>query len=90
MSCYKRWFAEREGSVWSTKRRKHLNFRHSIFSWGKTARRKNQRQMLENCGDTKLLLGKGGLYGQTIRFSSPVRLHEPDADFLLMYWIDLK
>jgi hypothetical protein len=46
--------------------------------------------MLENCGDTKLLLGKGGLYGQTIRFSSPVRLHEPDADFLLMYWIELK
>jgi hypothetical protein len=59
------------------------------FRLGK-ARRKNQRQMLENCGDTKLLLGKGGLYGQTIRFSSPVRLHEPDADFLLMYGIELK
>ena len=37
-----------------------------------------------------IIAGKGDLYSQTIRFSSPVRLHEPDADFLLMYWIELK
>jgi alanine-glyoxylate transaminase/(R)-3-amino-2-methylpropionate-pyruvate transaminase len=30
-----------------------------------------------------LLLGKGGLYGQTIRFSPPMCVHQQDADFLL-------
>src|SRR3954462_11531595 len=40
-------------------------------------------QVLENCRDMGLLLGKGGLQGQTIRFSPPMCLNEPDADFLL-------
>lgn len=40
-------------------------------------------QVLESCRDMGLLLGKGGLYGQTIRFSPPMCLHEKDADFLL-------
>ena len=40
-------------------------------------------QILESCRDMGLLLGKGGLYGQTIRFSPPMCLHEQDADFLL-------
>jgi alanine-glyoxylate transaminase/(R)-3-amino-2-methylpropionate-pyruvate transaminase len=40
-------------------------------------------ELLENCRDMGLLLGKGGLYGQTIRFSPPMCLHEKDADFLL-------
>ena len=40
-------------------------------------------QVLEYCRDMGLLLGKGGLYGQTIRFSPPMCLHEKDADFLL-------
>jgi alanine-glyoxylate transaminase/(R)-3-amino-2-methylpropionate-pyruvate transaminase len=39
--------------------------------------------VLESCRDMGLLLGKGGLYGQTIRFSPPMCLHEQDADFLL-------
>ena len=39
--------------------------------------------ILESCRDTGLLLGKGGLYGQTIRFSPPMCLHEQDAGFLL-------
>jgi alanine-glyoxylate transaminase/(R)-3-amino-2-methylpropionate-pyruvate transaminase len=39
--------------------------------------------VLENCRDMGLLLGKGGLHGQTIRFSPPMCLHEQDADFLL-------
>jgi alanine-glyoxylate transaminase/(R)-3-amino-2-methylpropionate-pyruvate transaminase len=30
-----------------------------------------------------LLLGKGGLWGQTIRFSPPLCINEQDADFLL-------
>ena len=38
---------------------------------------------LESCRDMGLLLGKGGLYGQTIRFSPPMCLHEQDAEFLL-------
>ena len=40
-------------------------------------------QVLESCRDMGLLLGKGGLYGQTIRFSPPMCLHEKDAEFLL-------
>ena len=40
-------------------------------------------QILESCRDMGLLLGKGGLYGQTIRFSPPMCLHEQDAGFLL-------
>jgi alanine-glyoxylate transaminase / (R)-3-amino-2-methylpropionate-pyruvate transaminase len=40
-------------------------------------------QLLESCRDMGLLLGKGGLYGQTIRFSPPMCLNEKDADFLL-------
>ena len=40
-------------------------------------------QLLESCRDMGLLLGKGGLYGQTIRFSPPMCLHEQDAEFLL-------
>jgi alanine-glyoxylate transaminase/(R)-3-amino-2-methylpropionate-pyruvate transaminase len=39
--------------------------------------------VLETCRDMGLLLGKGGLCGQTIRFSPPMCLHEQDADFLL-------
>jgi len=40
-------------------------------------------RVLENCRDMGLLLGKGSLYGQTIRFSPPMCLHQHDADFLL-------
>jgi alanine-glyoxylate transaminase / (R)-3-amino-2-methylpropionate-pyruvate transaminase len=40
-------------------------------------------QVLESCREMGLLLGKGGLYGQTIRFSPPMCVHEQDADFLL-------
>src|SRR5438270_1103551 len=40
-------------------------------------------QVLESCREMGLLLGKGGLYGQTIRFSPPMCLNEKDADFLL-------
>ena len=39
--------------------------------------------MLETCKEMGLLLGKGGLQGQTIRFSPPMCVHEADADFLL-------
>ena len=40
-------------------------------------------QVLESCREMGLLLGKGGLYGQTIRFSPPMCLNENDAEFLL-------
>jgi 4-aminobutyrate aminotransferase-like enzyme len=40
-------------------------------------------QILEASRHMGLLLGKGGLYGQTIRFSPPMCIHEQDADFLL-------
>ena len=40
-------------------------------------------QVLETCKDLGLLLGKGGLQGQTIRFAPPMCIHKEDADFLL-------
>jgi alanine-glyoxylate transaminase / (R)-3-amino-2-methylpropionate-pyruvate transaminase len=40
-------------------------------------------ELLELSREMGLLLGKGGLYGQTIRFSPPMCLHSRDADFLL-------
>jgi alanine-glyoxylate transaminase/(R)-3-amino-2-methylpropionate-pyruvate transaminase len=40
-------------------------------------------QVLENCKSMGLLLGKGGLWGQTIRFSPPMCVNEQDADFLI-------
>ncbi|MEY2546450.1 MAG: hypothetical protein QOG48_1567 [Verrucomicrobiota bacterium] len=40
-------------------------------------------QVLETTKEMGLLLGKGGLWGQTIRFSPPMCVNEADADFLL-------
>jgi alanine-glyoxylate transaminase/(R)-3-amino-2-methylpropionate-pyruvate transaminase len=40
-------------------------------------------QVLELCKEMGLLLGKGGLQGQTIRFSPPMNITKADADFLL-------
>jgi alanine-glyoxylate transaminase/(R)-3-amino-2-methylpropionate-pyruvate transaminase len=40
-------------------------------------------QVMETCKEMGLLLGKGGLWGQTIRFSPPMCVNEQDADFLL-------
>jgi 4-aminobutyrate aminotransferase and related aminotransferases len=40
-------------------------------------------QISERCREMGLLLGKGGLWGQTIRFSPPMCVNEQDADFLL-------
>ena len=40
-------------------------------------------QVLETCKDMGLLLGKGGLHGQTIRFSPPMCITSEDAEFLL-------
>jgi alanine-glyoxylate transaminase/(R)-3-amino-2-methylpropionate-pyruvate transaminase len=40
-------------------------------------------QLLETAKNLGLLLGKGGLWGQTIRFSPPMCVTSPDADFLL-------
>ena len=40
-------------------------------------------QVLETCKEMGLLLGKGGLQGQTIRFSPPMCVNEADADFLI-------
>src|SRR6266480_7457383 len=40
-------------------------------------------QVMENCKEMGLLVGKGGLWGQAIRFSPPMCLNEHDADFLI-------
>jgi alanine-glyoxylate transaminase / (R)-3-amino-2-methylpropionate-pyruvate transaminase len=40
-------------------------------------------QVLERTKELGLLLGKGGLWGQTLRFSPPMCINEADADFLL-------
>jgi alanine-glyoxylate transaminase / (R)-3-amino-2-methylpropionate-pyruvate transaminase len=39
-------------------------------------------QVLESCREMGLLLGKGGLQGQTIRFSPPMCIHQRDSDFI--------
>ena len=41
------------------------------------------QQVLENAREMGLLIGKGGLWGQTIRFAPPMCLTQADADFLL-------
>ena len=40
-------------------------------------------QVLETARDLGLLLGKGGLRGQVIRFAPPMCINQADADFLL-------
>src|ERR1700746_3895332 len=40
-------------------------------------------QAVETAKDLGLLLGKGGLWGQTIRFAPPMCITQADADFLL-------
>ncbi|HET7238652.1 MAG TPA: aminotransferase class III-fold pyridoxal phosphate-dependent enzyme [Terrimicrobiaceae bacterium] len=40
-------------------------------------------QALENARDHGLLLGKGGLWGQTIRIAPPMCITEADTDFIL-------
>src|SRR6266513_1945225 len=40
-------------------------------------------EVVERSKDMGLLLGKGGLQGQTIRFSPPMNITKADADFLL-------
>jgi alanine-glyoxylate transaminase / (R)-3-amino-2-methylpropionate-pyruvate transaminase len=40
-------------------------------------------QAVENARELGLLLGKGGLWGQTIRFAPPMCITKADADFLL-------
>ncbi len=39
--------------------------------------------VLETARELGLLIGKGGLYGQTIRFAPPMCINEADADFLI-------
>ncbi len=40
-------------------------------------------QVVENARELGLLIGKGGLWGQTIRFAPPMCLTQADADFTL-------
>jgi alanine-glyoxylate transaminase/(R)-3-amino-2-methylpropionate-pyruvate transaminase len=40
-------------------------------------------QVVENARELGLLLGKGGLWGQTIRFAPPMCITKDDADFLI-------
>ncbi len=49
----------------------------------KTPGKEECAQAVENARELGLLLGKGGLWGQTIRFAPPMNLTKADADFLL-------
>src|SRR4051794_22274442 len=40
-------------------------------------------QILESCREMGLLVGKGGLWGQVIRFAPPMCITQADADFML-------
>ncbi len=49
----------------------------------KTPGKEECAQAVENARELGLLLGKGGLWGQTIRFAPPMNITKADADFLL-------
>ena len=49
----------------------------------KTPGREECAQAVENARELGLLLGKGGLWGQTIRFAPPMNIGQADADFIL-------
>ena len=49
----------------------------------KTPGKEECAQAVENARELGLLLGKGGLWGQTIRFAPPMCITLADADFLL-------
>ena len=40
-------------------------------------------EVLEHCREMGLLIGKGGLWGQTIRFAPPMCITQADADFIV-------
>ncbi|MGH7978689.1 MAG: aminotransferase class III-fold pyridoxal phosphate-dependent enzyme, partial [Limisphaerales bacterium] len=40
-------------------------------------------QVLENARELGLLIGKGGLWGQTIRFAPPMCITQSDAEFVI-------
>jgi alanine-glyoxylate transaminase / (R)-3-amino-2-methylpropionate-pyruvate transaminase len=40
-------------------------------------------QAVEHCREMGLLVGKGGLHGNTIRFAPPMCINQADADFML-------
>ena len=50
---------------------------------GKERPKAKYAQVVEKCRDRGLLLGKGGLWGQTICFAPPMCVTQADADFLL-------
>jgi len=39
--------------------------------------------VLERAREMGLLIGKGGLWGQTIRFAPPMCITQADADFII-------
>ncbi|MEO6246782.1 MAG: aminotransferase class III-fold pyridoxal phosphate-dependent enzyme, partial [Opitutaceae bacterium] len=49
----------------------------------KTPGKEECAQAVENARELGLLLGKGGLWGQTIRVAPPMNITKADADFLL-------
>lgn len=49
----------------------------------KTPGKEECAQAVENARELGLLLGKGGLWGQTIRFAPPMNITRADADFIL-------
>lgn len=49
----------------------------------KTPAREECAEVFERCKDLGLLIGKGGLWGNTLRIKPPMCIHQADADFML-------
>lgn len=49
----------------------------------KAPAREECAEVFERCKDLGLLIGKGGLWGNTLRIKPPMCIHQADADFML-------
>ncbi len=65
------------------RQRSHARRRNGEIRQTKEPAKAECAQVLESCREMGLLIGKGGLWGQTIRFAPPMCINQADADFII-------